>query len=655
MMRNFIILLFPMILGCSSQPEPGTKDSIFAEQYRPQYHFTPPSQWMNDPNGMLYYEGEYHLFYQHYPDSNVWGPMHWGHAVSKDLVHWEHLPIALYPDELGYIFSGSAVVDWNNISGLGREEEPPIVAIFTYSNPEWEKSGRDDFQFQGMAYSNDKGRTWTKYKENPILPNPGIRDFRDPKVIWYEPGKKWIMSLAIWDHVSFYSSKDLIEWKKESDFGLNWGSHAGVWECPDLLPMTIVETGETKWVLLVSINPGGPQGGSATQYFIGEFDGKTFSLNSDFSSELGSIPEYDPEGVIFEDFESGYQKWNVTGDAFGDGPVSGPFENQGDVEGFTGERFASSYHGGETPTGKMESETFIIDHPFINFRFGGGNDLIKTYIALVVDGEEVRKSAGKNKELLTLHSWDVSDLKGKEAYILIVDELIMGWGHVNVDDIKFSNEQAKPLYEKAVWLDYGADNYAGVTWSDVPKEDGRTLFIGWMSNWQYANVVPTVEWRSAMTLPRELTLHFKDGKYRIFSKPVEETNSILNSSAESPNELSPSLINVDVDGDFSIRLFNNKSEEIEIKKSGNDFSVDRTKSGLTNFSSVFGAVHQMDTRGVEIRNLKLYLDASSIEIFINDGELVMTELVFPSEPYHELQSDGDITSLDIIPIKTIWE
>ncbi len=297
---------------------------IEMEQHRPHFHFTPESMWMNDPNGMVYYEGEYHLFYQHHPDDVVWGPMHWGHAVSTDLVHWEHLPIALYPDEYGYIFSGSAVVDWKNTSGFGSKHNPPLIAIFTYHDVDGEQAGNNDYQTQGIAYSIDKGRSWTKYENNPVLPNPGIKDFRDPKVIWYEPDQKWIMTLAAHDNVRFYSSPNLKDWIFESEFGKGIGAHGGVWECPDLFPMEL--DGTQKWVLLVSLNDGGPNGGSGTQYFIGDFDGKTFI-----------------------------------------------------------------------------------------------NDNSKNQI---------------------------------------------------------------------LWLDYGRDNYAGVTWSDIPDEDGRRIFMGWMSNWSYAEVVP---------------------------------------------------------------------------------------------------------------------------------------------------------------------
>ena len=262
-----------------------TMSNYYTEPHRPQFHFSPEKMWMNDPNGMVYFEGEYHLFYQYYPDSTVWGPMHWGHAFSKDLVHWEHLPIGLYPDSLGYIFSGSAVVDWDNTSGFGTNGQPPLIAIFTYHNIEGERAGKNDFQTQAIAYSTDKGRTWIKFEGNPVVPNPGIRDFRDPKVIWHAHTKQWIMVFAAWDHVKIYGSSDLKTWTHLSDFGKNWGSHGGVWECPDLFPMKVEGNQEEKWVLLVSINPGAPNGGSGTQYFIGHFDGTKFSIDGDFAKD----------------------------------------------------------------------------------------------------------------------------------------------------------------------------------------------------------------------------------------------------------------------------------------------------------------------------------------------------------------------------------
>lgn len=235
-----------------------------SDLYRPIFHFTPPSMWMNDPNGLVYYAGEYHLFYQYHPHSTVWGPMHWGHAVSRDLIHWQHLPIALYPDEHGMIFSGSAVVDWKNTAGFGKEA---MVAIFTYNNGHVET--------QNLAHSTDRGRTWTKYAGNPVVPHPGnLTDFRDPKVFWHED--HWVMVLTAGDRVLFYISPDLKNWEPSGSFGGGYGSTEGVWETPDLFQLPI-NGSDSRWVLTVGVGNGAYAGGSGTQYFIGDFDGKTFS------------------------------------------------------------------------------------------------------------------------------------------------------------------------------------------------------------------------------------------------------------------------------------------------------------------------------------------------------------------------------------------
>ncbi|HAX96136.1 MAG TPA: hypothetical protein DCY35_06410, partial [Prolixibacteraceae bacterium] len=247
-MKTTLFLILAIIaFGCNTnQRQAGSseKSDYYTEKYRPQFHFSPEANWMNDPNGMVFYDGEYHLFYQHYPDSTVWGPMHWGHAVSKDLVHWEHMPIALYPDSLGMIFSGSAVVDWKNTSGFGTTGNPPLVSVYTIHNMEQEQAGQNDFQSQGIAYSIDKGRTWEKYEHNPVLPNQGIRDFRDPKVLWHENSQKWIMVLAVQDHIEFYSSPNLKDWTFTGNFGKELGAHGGVWECPDLFQLEVEGSGE---------------------------------------------------------------------------------------------------------------------------------------------------------------------------------------------------------------------------------------------------------------------------------------------------------------------------------------------------------------------------------------------------------------------------
>ena len=249
--------------------------ATYQETYRPQIHFTPDKGWMNDPNGLVYHKGEYHMFFQYNPDSTVWGPMHWGHAVSRDLVHWTQAPIALYPEQGVYVFSGSAVFDNDNTSGLGTSGNAPLVAIFTSHDMAGEKAANNRFQNQALAYSLDDGNNWTKYSGNPVLKSPGLKDFRDPKVIWYAEGKKWMMTLAAGDRVMFFSSPDLKSWTKESEFGAGTGAHGGVWECPDLISYTV--DGQQVWLLLVSINPGGAQGGSSVQYFTGSFNGHSFT------------------------------------------------------------------------------------------------------------------------------------------------------------------------------------------------------------------------------------------------------------------------------------------------------------------------------------------------------------------------------------------
>lgn len=263
---------------------------------RPTYHFSAAKNWINDPNGLVYYEGEYHLFYQYHPMDVVWGPMHWGHAVSRNLVHWEHLPIALSPDELGMIFSGSAVIDWHNTAGFGKDA---MVAIFTHHDPESLR------QSQSLAYSLDCGRSWTKYSGNPVVePLPGITDFRDPKVIWYDAGDgsgHWVMALAVGTAVDFYTSANLIEWEMSGRFGYGYGSTAGVWETPDFFKLTVKNGSTTYWVLSVGVIEGGPAGGSGTQYFVGNFDGKNFTAH------------YERETVLWADHGADFyavQAWN---------------------------------------------------------------------------------------------------------------------------------------------------------------------------------------------------------------------------------------------------------------------------------------------------------------------------------------------------------
>lgn len=477
------------------------------DRWRPAYHFTPPEQWMNDPNGMVFFDGEYHLFYQHYPDSNVWGPMHWGHAISTDLIDWKHLPIALYPDSLGYIFSGSAVIDWKNTTGFGTEENPPMIAIFTHHDAEGADAGRNDIQYQSIAYSTDRGRNWTKYAGNPVIPNPvpNIRDFRDPKVIWDEDSEQWVMIFAAQDRARFYGSPDLKSWTYLSEWGQDVGAHGGVWECPDLFPMEMDGTGEKKWVLIQSLNPGGPNGGSGTQYFVGDFDGRSFTLDPAFA-----------------------------------------------------------------------------------------------------------------------------------------------------DDVQNGD---------AVWIDHGRDNYAGVTWSDIPKEDGRRIFLGWMSNWQYANVVPTTTWRSAMTLPRSLTLRQTAEGPRLFSKPVRELEALRGTARqvsgvgfkdrftllEAGTDFSPAVSELELVLDLAkttaeevaVRLANDEDEVLLVgyDRTRNAYFTDRRAAGLTDFDADFATGRHYAPRRDATNELRLhiFLDRASVEVFADDGRTVLTDIFFVTEPLNQVE------------------
>jgi levanase len=350
----FAAPLAPRAVAADSNPP-------YTETYRPQFHFTPEKNWMNDPNGLVYYKGEYHLFYQYNPGGNSWGDMSWGHAVSEDLVHWKQLPLALSYDDQEMVFSGSAVVDWDNTTGFGSETNPPMVAVYTSYD---KATGK---QAQALAYSTDRGRTWTKYQGNPVI-DIGSTDFRDPKVQWYAPTRSWLMtvSLSTGHKVRFYSSKNLKDWTLLSDFGPS-GATGGVWECPDLFPLAVDgDKKKIKWVLVVNVNPGGIAGGSAAQYFIGDFDGTRFT-----AEDKGTYTP--PAGTVVQDFEgTDFGSWTTTGTAFGQAPAAGALDGQGTVDGFDGKGLANSFHSGDGTTGTLTSPEFTVDSEYLNFKVGGG-------------------------------------------------------------------------------------------------------------------------------------------------------------------------------------------------------------------------------------------------------------------------------------------
>ena len=462
-------------------------DMTNKEMFRPVYHHTPVYGWMNDPNGMFYKDGVYHLYFQYNPYGSVWGNMHWGHSTSIDLMHWNFEGCAIVPDAWGAIFSGSCVVDHNNTAGFGKGA---VVAFYTSAKATpW-----GDVQSQSMAYSLDNGKTFTKYEGNPILTS-SEKDFRDPKVFWYAPGKHWVMILAVGQHMEIYSSVNLKEWKKESEFGAMQGAHGGVWECPDLVEIPVEGTREKKWVLICNLNPGGPFGGSAAQYFVGSFDGK-----------------------------------------------------------------------------------------------------------------------------------------------------------------KFVNES--PTQTK--WMDWGKDNYATVTWNNAP--DGRCIALGWMSNWQYANNVPTRQYRSANTLARDLTLYREGQELYLKSTPsvevkkargkkvsipsfkVSEKHEIVNLFEEKQGAYEVEIVIQNAGASkIAFCLLNDKGEKVSMYYDLNrkQFVMDRSESGTVDFSKDFPAVTVAPVNVDKELTLRLFVDRSSIEAFGEDGKFVMTNLVFPSQPYVKMCFEAD--------------
>ena len=435
-------------------------DDKNTEKHRPIYHQTPKWGWMNDPNGMFYKDGVWHLYFQYNPYGSKWENMSWGHSTSTDLVNWKHEPLALFGDGLGTIFSGSCVLDKNNTAGYG---DSTVVAFYTSAGPS---------QTQSMAYSTDGGKTFTKYENNPIITSPS-RDFRDPHVFWNEEAGFWNMILAVGQEMQIFSSTNLKDWKYESSFGEGYGNHGGVWECPDLMKMKVAGTDKEKWMLICNINPGGPFGGSATQYFIGEFDGHTFTCE---------------------------------------------------------------------------------DEP--------------------------------------------SETK---------------------------------------WMDYGKDHYATVTFSNAPE--GRNVAIAWMSNWQYANQVPTKQYRSANSIARDLGLFEYNGETYCSVSPAKEMDAVRGARLSAPTEACE--IVVTLKGDAQITLRNAKGERVVMTYDDEEetFDMDRRRSGNVSFSDAFPVATSSPTYG-KVRQLRIFVDRCSIEAFDGDGKMCMTNLVFPTVPYDKLIIKG---------------
>ena len=431
-------------------------DTKNREKFRPIYHHTPAYGWMNDPNGMFYKDGVWHLYYQYNPYGSQWENMTWAHSTSTDLMHWENQGEVIQPDALGTIFSGNSVVDKENTAGFGKDV---VIAFYTSAG---------NAQTQSIGYSTDNGMSFKKYANNPIITSD-VPDFRDPKVFWNDDLNQWNLILASGQQMNIYSSKNLKDWKYESCFGEGYGNHGGVWECPDLLKIG------DKWVLICNINPGGPFGGSATQYFVGTFDGHKFTCES------------------------------------------------------------------------------------------------------------------------------------------------------------------KPEVTK--WMDYGKDHYATVSFSNAPN--GRIVVLPWMSNWQYANQVPTQQFRSANGLPRDVSLYNYNGEEYVSVKPSPEVLNAFEQKASGRFPMASYLEVTNIKSNASIVLSNDKDEYVTMVYDGKNgtFSMDRTHSGLTEFHNDFKSKTIAPTNGT-IKGMQIFVDRCSIEAFDIDGKVAMSNLVFPSKPYDKIVAKG---------------
>jgi fructan beta-fructosidase len=642
----------------------------YQESYRLQYHFSPLKNWINDPCGMVYLDGEYHLMYQYNPYGTQWGNMSWGHAVSKDLVHWEELPVALVPDELGAIFSGGAVIDYHNTAGFG---DSAMVAVYTSAG---------STQQQSIAYSLDKGRSWTKYAGNPVLTNQGTPDFRDPMVFWNQETAKWIMALAVLDRIEFYSSPDLKSWTFESDFGSETGAHGGVWECPDLFQLKVEGQPDSLWVLMVSLNPGSPSGGSGTQYFLGDFDGTAFTLTEEFDSLLNS-EKILPDGVLFEDFEGAdYAAWEVSGTAFGSGPAQGTLPDQQAVSGYLGQQLVNSYLQGDGSQGKLLSPLFTIETAYINFLIGGGNLPGQAEVRLIINGETVATATGRNEEKLRWQAWDVRSYAGAEARIEIIDAATEGWGHINVDHIYFSDEAILNDQVEALWTDYGPDFYAGRSWENQPAESAyQRVWLAWMNNWAYAGNLPTTSWRGSLSLPRSLELRENEnGHIRLFQQPVHAFDS-LRTEHVAYTEMGVEAINQQLEKDgirgtryeMSFTIVpgtTTGATGVELRKGISAKTVvgydparkavylDRSRAGhrvSDTYERVFYA--PFEGKPTELR-FRIFVDESSIEVFVNEGALVQTARIFPRATWDGLSFFGsaevEIKAFDFWKMASIW-
>lgn len=595
----------------------------YDEKYRPQFHFSPKKGWIGDPDGLIYTEGKYHLFW-------------WGHAVSDDLVHWQELPYPMQGGDRSFsYFSGSVVVDKNNTAGFGANS---MIAVYTMHHP-----GDSLPEKQAISVSNDR-INFNFYEGNPVLDVRKIF-FRDPQVFWHEPIQKWMMAVTVPDikKIHFYSSRNLKEWTYTGEFG-DLGPRSAFWECPDLFEMDVEgEPGENKWVLLIG------QGPNRVQYFMGDFDGKQFRADAAtvaFLKDGTGLP-----GRVFESFDAlSYGNWKTTGTAFGNRP------DDSDSVVRIGRGDANSLNGGNAKTGTLTSPVFTITEPVINFLIAGGNHPGKACINLLVDQKVVRSATGDNSDLLKWDGWYVGDLKGKKAVIQIIDNASDDpWGHIRIDHILFSKVlQAKGL-QHGLWLDYGPDFYATRSYRFPENPEHKPVFMGWMGNWDYSRNVPSSWGKGFQSLPRAIALKKFPGGIRLVQSPVQALSKLrkkpvqfTNKAVSGTMELSafkPSKNTYEIDAVFSTETssafgFNllvgeGRQLRLSYDPATSNLCIDRTNctdfTGNADFTQKFATkmYAPVEAENNQVR-FHILVDQSSVEVFTNQGKAVLSMVTYPS-------------------------
>lgn len=658
----FICLCVSMLLksvNTSAQEKKKDVDedsTLFHEKFRPQFHLTPIRGWVNDPTDLVYVKGEYQV------NKRL--------AISTDLIHWQRsIRSHSFRKDSVAEMSGSAVLDVNNTSGFGINGHPPLVSIW---------SGlrfRDMRQYQCISYSNDDGISWTKYDKNPVI-DIGSTEFRDPQVFWYAPEKKWVMVVALSAErkVRYYSSLNLKDWTFLSDFGPA-GADNGVWECPDFFPLPVDGNKQNmKWVLEVSVQPKGGQ------YFVGSFNGKRFIADPAFLNK--SRKKASSQGTVLFNFEKDLAGWTIEGTAFAASPYAGYMPMQGAVLGYEGKRLINSFYHGDSSTGKIISPIFSMSKKYLNFLIGGGSYPGKLAVNLIIDNKIVRTETGSNTEVLNWASWNVAEFKGQKAKIEIVDEETRGFGHITVDQIMLSDQPAKNEIPKAFWIDYGPDFYAVRSWVNGPVNDHRRIWVAWMSNWLYAQAIPTKPWKGMHTFPRNVELKSFPEGVRLVQQPVTEIKMLrgkkyhLNKTSIAgttsignfkPGKNSYELIaefdpQKSKEFGFNVCVGNNEKTIISYNVKNETLSVDRTKSGLTSFSKSFPGIYTAPLKLNSNKKIVLHIlvDQCSVEVFGNNGKATITCQIFPNDKsigikIYSKGGNAMLTGLDAWTMLPFWE